>query len=168
MRPRSLPCLNANAQGTSNAPSEEQRPMTRTQLPLALLGLLLTMLASCSSPPGRNQQAAIHNRDGVPCFGVPDTKEARANPPLITAISVTEIGRQRASMGTRLPAPWIHRTGFTSESGPHLRPRWRACTGPAASKRQALPGCYFGRNARRARSGTGAGFHRLLLYGGSR
>lgn len=93
MRPRSLPCLNANSQGTSSARSEERGPMTRMQLPLALLGLLLPMLASCSSPPGRYQQAAIHDRDGVPCFGVPDTKETRANPPLITAISVTEIGR---------------------------------------------------------------------------
>lgn len=59
------------------------------------------MLASCSSPPGRYQQAAIHIRDGVPCFGVPDTKETRVNAPVITGVSVTEPG------GNGLPM-WEH------------------------------------------------------------
>lgn len=60
---------------------------------LALLCLLLPMLTSCSSPPGRYQQTAVHSRDGVPCFGVPDTKETRINAPVITGVSVTEPGK---------------------------------------------------------------------------
>lgn len=65
-------------------------------MPLHLLvvfvGLLLPMLASCSSPPGRYQRAIIQDRDGVPCFTVPNTRETRSNAPIITGISVMEIG----------------------------------------------------------------------------
>lgn len=66
--------------------------MMRLQLPVALLGLLLPMMASCSSPAGRYQQATIQSRDGVPCFGVPDTHETRVNAPLVTGVSVMEVG----------------------------------------------------------------------------
>lgn len=107
--------------------------MTRMQLPLALLGLLLPMLASCSSPPGRYQQAAIHNRDGVPCFGVPDTKETRGNAPIVTGVSVTEVGsggapiwehdflRERTNEPA-LPPNQCLKYGDGAASAPMLRP----------------------------------------------
>ena len=63
-----------------------------TRLPLTLLGLLLPVMASGSSPAGRYQQATIQDRNGVPCFGVPDTHETRANAPLVTGVSVMEVG----------------------------------------------------------------------------
>lgn len=66
--------------------------MTRPQLSAAVFGMLLPMMASCSAPPGRYQQATIRDRDGVPCFSVADTPEARANAPLIAGITVMEMG----------------------------------------------------------------------------
>lgn len=75
--------------------------MTHPRVPLALLGLLLPMMASSSSPVGRYQQATIQDRGGVPCFGVPDTRETRANVPLITGVSVMEVGTGGAPIWER-------------------------------------------------------------------
>lgn len=75
--------------------------MTHPRVPLALLGLLLPMMASSSSPVGRYQQATIQDRGGVPCFGVPDTSETRANVPLITGVSVMEVGTGGAPIWER-------------------------------------------------------------------
>lgn len=66
--------------------------MMQMRLLVFLVGLLLPILASCSSPPGRYQRAIIQSRDGVPCFTVPNTRETRAHSPLIAGISVTEVG----------------------------------------------------------------------------
>lgn len=66
--------------------------MMRVQLPVALLGLLLPMMASCASPPGRYQPATIQDRAGLPCFGVPDTRETRTHAPIIARVSVKESG----------------------------------------------------------------------------
>lgn len=57
-----------------------------------LSALLLPMMASGSAPPGRYQQATIRDRNGMPCFGVADTREARFDPPLIAGITVMEVG----------------------------------------------------------------------------
>lgn len=57
-----------------------------------LTALLLPMMASGSAPPGRYQQATIRDLDGMPCFGVPDTKETCVNAPIVTGVSVTEVG----------------------------------------------------------------------------
>jgi len=75
--------------------------MMQLRVPVALLGLLLPMMASCSSPAGRYQQATIQDRGGVPCFGVPDTRETRANAPLITGVSVMEAGTGGAPIWER-------------------------------------------------------------------
>ncbi|MGB5786959.1 MAG: hypothetical protein WBH11_16405 [Stenotrophomonas geniculata] len=66
--------------------------MMRVRLPVTLLGLLLQMMASCTSPPARYQPATVQDRSGVPCFGVPDSSETRAHPPRITGVSVMEVG----------------------------------------------------------------------------
>jgi len=66
--------------------------MMRVQLPITLLGLLLPMMASCASPPGRYQSATIQDRDGLPCFGVPDTRETRTTAPIIARVSVRASG----------------------------------------------------------------------------
>lgn len=70
----------------------EDNPMMRVRLPVTLLGLLLQMMASCTSPPARYQPATVQDRSGVPCFGVPDSSETRAHPPRITGVSVMEVG----------------------------------------------------------------------------
>lgn len=67
--------------------------MIQMRLLIFFVSLLLPMLASCSSPPGRYQQATIQDRAGIPCFGVPNTRETRANAPIVTVISVLRIGK---------------------------------------------------------------------------
>lgn len=66
----------------------------RVRLPVTLLGLLLQMMASCTSPPARYQPATVQDRSGVPCFGVPDSSETRAHPPTHHR-RVGDGGRQR-------------------------------------------------------------------------
>lgn len=89
--------------------------MMRMQLPVALLGLLLPMMASCASPPGRYQPATIQDRDGVPCFGVPDTRETRTTAPIIARVSV------RASGAGGVPV-WEHIFLRSGTSEPALPP----------------------------------------------
>lgn len=76
--------------------------MMKLQLPVAQLALLLPMMASCSSPSGRYQEAIVQERDGVPCFGVPDTHETRSRPPLVTSVSVTELGKGNSPVWERI------------------------------------------------------------------
>ena len=54
--------------------------------------LLMPLVASCSPPPGRYQQATVSTSDGRLCFGVPDTRETRSAPPEIVSIAVSEVG----------------------------------------------------------------------------
>lgn len=65
----------------------------RLRLPVTLLGLLLPVVASHASRPERYQLAMIQDRNGMPCFSVPDTRQARAHVPSITGISVMEVGK---------------------------------------------------------------------------
>ncbi len=59
---------------------------------VALVILLLPMMAEGSQPHGTYQRAKIQAHDGVPCFGVPDTRETRAAPPIIAGVTVAEVG----------------------------------------------------------------------------
>ena len=76
--------------------------MMRLRLWMVLLGLLLPMVGSCSQPSGTYQRATIRDRDGVPCFGVPNTRETRAAPPLITMVSVGEVGKGNETLWERV------------------------------------------------------------------
>lgn len=62
------------------------------RLLVVLVGLLLPMLASCSLPRGTYQRATIQDRAGIPCFGVPSTRETRANAPIISGVTVIKVG----------------------------------------------------------------------------
>lgn len=64
--------------------------MIRLSLPLC--ALLLPLVASCSPPPGRYQNATVSASEGRLCFGVPDTRETRSAPPEIASIAVSEVG----------------------------------------------------------------------------
>lgn len=83
--------------------------MTRQAWPL--WAVLLPLMASCSSPPGRYQEATVSTPEGRLCFGVPDTRETRSAPPEIAIVSVSEVGLglyplwQRRFLEEHLPEP---------------------------------------------------------------
>lgn len=69
---------------------------------VALVFLLLPMMAAGSQPQGTYQRATIQAHDGVPCFGVPDTRETRAAPPIIAGVTVTEVGKGHPPVWQRI------------------------------------------------------------------
>lgn len=69
---------------------------------VALVFLLLPMMAAGSQPQGTYQRATIQAHDGVPCLGVPDTRETRAAPPIIAGVTVTEVGKGHPPVWQRI------------------------------------------------------------------
>lgn len=69
---------------------------------VALVILLLPMMAEGSQSQGTYQRATIQGHDGVPCFGVPDTRETRAAPPIIAGVTVTEVGKGHQPVWQRI------------------------------------------------------------------
>lgn len=67
-----------------------------------LCALAVPLLASCSPPPGRYQEATVSTSDGRLCFGVPDTRETRSGPPEIVAIGVSAVGQSLYPMWKRI------------------------------------------------------------------
>lgn len=67
-----------------------------------LCALLTPLLASCSPPSGRYQEATVSTSDGRLCFGVPDTRETRSAPPEIVTIGVSVVGQSRYPMWRRI------------------------------------------------------------------
>lgn len=67
-----------------------------------LLALLLPMMANCSSPPGRYQEATVSTSEGRLCFGVPDTREIRSAPPGIASIGLSAAGQGLYPMWERV------------------------------------------------------------------
>lgn len=75
---------------------------------VAFVILLLPMMAEGSQPHGTYQRATIQAHDGVPCFGVPDTRETRAAPPIIAGVTVVEAAAARQlEMSVKALANWV-------------------------------------------------------------
>jgi len=76
-----------------------------------LWAMLLPLVASCSPPPGRYQKAIVSTADGRLCFGIPDTRENRSEPPEIASIGVSAAGQglypmwERVFMDEHVPEP---------------------------------------------------------------
>lgn len=83
----------------TSVPSKDET-MTRQTWPL--WAVLLPLVASCSPPPGRYQQATVSTSDGRLCFGVPDTRETQSAPPEIAAIRVSVAGQSLYPMWQRV------------------------------------------------------------------
>lgn len=83
---------------------------------IILLSAFVPLSANCSSPPDRYQDAVVHARSALPCFGINDTDEARATPPEIAGVRVTERHAGRTSLVWEVS--YMDATG----SGPRLTP----------------------------------------------
>jgi len=57
-----------------------------------LIASCLPMLACAYTPAGVMQQIVVQDRNGVACFGIEDSREARRNPPTIGGVSVAQPG----------------------------------------------------------------------------
>lgn len=77
----------------------------------AVYALLLPLVASCSPPSGRYQKATVNTSGGRLCFGVPDTRGNRSEPPDIDSIAVSAAGQglyptwERVFMDEHIPEP---------------------------------------------------------------
>ena len=81
-----------------------------------LLLAFIPLSANCSSPPDRYQGAIIHARNGLPCFGVKDSNEARTDPPEIAGVRVSERRVDGAALIWEIS--YVESAG----SGPRLEP----------------------------------------------
>jgi len=91
--------------------------------------MLLPLVASCSPPPGRYQKATVSTSDGRLCFGIPDTRENRSEPPEIASIGVSAAGQglypmwERVFMDEHVPEPALPPDQcMPYGSGPHPAP----------------------------------------------
>ncbi len=75
----------------SAARSKTQYVMIKQSWPL--WAMLLPVVASCSPPPRRYQEASVSTSEGRLCYGVADRRETRAAPPEIAIVSMSEVGR---------------------------------------------------------------------------
>ncbi len=69
--------------------------MHRSMLRLsAVIAACMPFLAYAYTPAGVMQEIVVQDRNGVACFGIEDTREARRKPPLIGGASVSQPGQR--------------------------------------------------------------------------